>query len=407
MVTAVDTLAAALAGQPAIVLCLRKDDAEEWERSFAHTTAIVLRDRLIPAQHPLDQRDPRRLAAVLAIDPLTVPNDERSSLGVRNPVWQLFEDKTVIDCLWDRLGVPRPASVVGDHTLDLIAASRAVNRGDGVVCAVQTAGAEASANASGISWWSDGRPDLYLPRGSRVKIPPLLIGRAMRLHGLITDDLIAPFPTMNVVTLPRFPLHQFLCCGCVPAPLEMWAVDLTRQLGSGLRDLLGYRGVFSVDGILADRRFLPTDLNTRITSAIEAAPTDIRIRLQAANICAREHLRIDPAEIDDLCAAAFNTATTTIYGASATLGRTRAITIYDTPNGVSDQPDGPAIGNLSAARSIRGWTVSATLQSRYDPCRLAPTIWALSDRILGTDFGELGQPFDGSPAGDRRAQPSD
>jgi hypothetical protein len=193
----------------------------------------------------------------------------------------------------------------------------------------------------------------------------------------------------------------------VPAPPESWAIDLTRQLGSGIRNLLEYRGVFSVDGIVVDGQFLPTDLNTRLTSAIEAVPTDIRIRLQAANICAREHLRIDLTEIEDLSAAAFNTAMTTIYGASATLGRTRAITIYDTPNGVSDQPDGPALGNLSAARSIRGWTISATLQPGYDPCRPAPTIWALSDRILGTDFGDLGRPFDGSPAGDRRAQPSD
>jgi hypothetical protein len=240
-----------------------------------------------------------------------------------------------------------------------------------------------------------------------VKVTPLLIGRAMRLHGLINDDFVAPFPPMNVITLPKLRQHQFLCCGCVPAASETWAIDLTRQLGAGLRDLLGYRGVFSVDGVLVGRQFLPTDLNTRLTSAIEAAPTSVRVRIQAANICAREHLRVDLTEIDDLCAAAFNEATTTIYGASATLGRRRAVTLYDAADGVSDRPRGQAMGSLTAARSVRGWTVTATLQSGRDPGRLAPAIWALSDRVLGTDFGELGQPFDGLPAGDRRAQPSD
>ena len=40
--------------------------------------------------------------------------------------------------------------------------------------------------------------------------------------------------------------------------------DLARRVGDGLRERVGYRGAFTVDGVLAAEGFLPTELNPRL-----------------------------------------------------------------------------------------------------------------------------------------------
>lgn len=405
-----DTLRDHIGGRQALVMCGRRDDGDEWEQALPRSIAIVTGTTAIPHQDPLDDRDPTRTAVVLPIDPIAPAGaDSRQILGERQRVWRLFEDKTIIDCLWDAIGVARPPSIVGDHTLDLASAGAAVNRGDGIVCATQGPGGTPGANGHGIRWWTDQPPRLALTPGTRVKVTPLLAGRALRLHGLVAAGAVVPFPPMDLVTLPRLDRHEFLCCGAVPGPAEPWTWDLTRRLGAGIRDILGYRGVFSVDGIVVDGQFLPTDLNTRLTSAIESTPSHLRVRFQAANICAREGIPIEPAEIDHLSAEAFDTDETTIYGASSTIGSQRySSPIFQGPAGLTELPGTHTarIGSMMIARSPRGWTVRARLAAGHDPRLLAVDIWRLSDRVFGTDFGDLGQPFDRSAAGNRRTQPS-
>src|SRR2546421_149300 len=55
-------------------------------------------------------------------------------------------------------------------------------------------------------------------------------------------------------------------------------------------------------------------------------------------------------------------------------------------------------GWLLLTRSIRGWLLTASLNAAHLPlggpiCRLAPEVFRLSDRVLGTDFGDLAPPF--------------
>ena len=92
---------------------------------------------------------------------------------------------------------------------------------------------------------------------------------------------------------------------------------MTQRLGSALREGLRYRGAFSIDGILTAEGFRPTDFNARLTSAIEAAPADLRVGLQLANLLAREGRSLRPGTVARLATATFAPwQTYTVYGAA-------------------------------------------------------------------------------------------
>ena len=44
--------------------------------------------------------------------------------------------------------------------------------------------------------------------------------------------------------------------------------DLARRVGDGLRERVGYRGAFTVDGVLTAEGFLPTELNPRLGAGL-------------------------------------------------------------------------------------------------------------------------------------------
>lgn len=155
-----------------IVLCGRADDAAAWQDLLgpARCLAIALddapsevrprtlrgaSDHLAWQHHaiggldgsgwlaePADAFDPDHTATLVLPDPLDPPRaGTRRRFGVRQPAWRLFEDKTVVDTLWDAAGVPRAPSIVGDGTADLALLGAFVDQGTGVVCSCQPRGA--------------------------------------------------------------------------------------------------------------------------------------------------------------------------------------------------------------------------------------------------------------------------
>jgi hypothetical protein len=51
--------------------------------------------------------------------------------------------------------------------------------------------------------------------------------------------------------------------------------DLARRVGAGLRERVGYRGAFTVDGVLAAEGFLPTELNPRFGAGLATMTRDL------------------------------------------------------------------------------------------------------------------------------------
>src|SRR5207248_1658675 len=104
----------------------------------------------------------------------------------------------------------------------------------------------------------------------------------VRLHGLVLTDRVLPFPPMEIVTLLRADHGTFLCAGAVPtAGTDSGLVAITEQIGTGLRVSCNYLGAFAADGVLTLDGFRPTDLNARLTSAMEGSPPQARVDLHA------------------------------------------------------------------------------------------------------------------------------
>lgn len=431
--TAMERLDQVLDGAQLIVVCGRSDDASAWSDAFGSRRCLVLSldEAASKATRPLppnesgrlafhhdalagldgtgwlsdaaDTFDPHQRAALILPDPLDPPRaGSRRRLGERLRMWQLCEDKAVVDVIWDRLGVPRPRSVIADGAQNLAALGSLVDAEHGVVCAVQRIGAPPTGGAEGIWWWQRTYPSIAADLRHRVKVMPLLPGIPVRLHGMVFADVAVAFPPMEIVTLPRTSSGTFLCCGAVgvlpdSAPLRA----LTERIGEGLSSVLGYRGAFSVDGILSGADFQPTDLNTRLTSAMEAAPADVRIQLQAANVLAREGAcLVEASWIDSLADQAFDERAVTVYGASP-VAKAGSLELAVRWEGTELRQVGhleEADGWLNLAPSLRGWTLTARLLRHRLPTSRhagvhAPAIFRFADRVLGTDFGPLAMPF--------------
>ncbi|WP_431728319.1 hypothetical protein [Verrucosispora sp. TAA-831] len=425
-------------GARIIVICGRADDASAWRELLGSHRCLALALDDVPPQalsRPIrgasdqlawqhdaiagldgsgwlaalaDAFDPEHSASLLLPDPLDPPRaGDRRRIGARQPAWRMFEDKTTVDALWDAASIPRAPSIITDNPARLAELGRLVDQGSGVVCSYQPIGTGPTAGGDGIWWWRDGTPPARMPTdeaGSwRIRLMPLLEGTPIRLHGMVLGSAVIPFPPMELVTLPRPEHGTFLCAGAVPTLSH--AADLvtqTTRLGAGLRAHLGYRGGFSVDGILTASGFLPTDFNARLTSAMEAAPTGLRVQLHTVNLLAREYIEPDLSAVPQLAAETFAASTTyTLFGAATHVGRTspRETAARWRGDRLVAAPSGAADGRLVIAPSPRGWLLTATLApdrlpsgSRVGPW--APEVFRLSDEVFGTNFGNLAPPFE-------------
>lgn len=77
----------------------------------------------------------------------------RKSLSYRRPEWLALDDKTVIDRVWDEMGIPRERSEVVDvvDKEKILAAMRRLNMGDGVVLSGDSRDG-VSSSAIGTRW---------------------------------------------------------------------------------------------------------------------------------------------------------------------------------------------------------------------------------------------------------------
>lgn len=347
------------------------------------------------------------LAGVLVLpDPLDPPRaGARRRLGKRHPSARLLEDKGLADTLWDYIGLDRAQSIVGDAGQDVEILGAILDRGVGVVCSVLSRDDGPSSGGDGIWWWRQSRPPRRMQPipPVRIRLMPLLEGLPVRLHGLVLGSDVVGFPPMEIVSLPRPNRGTFLLAGQVPTavPQRKELAARTERIGEALRAGTGYRGAFAVDGVLTDTGFLPTDFNARLTSAMEPAPSRLRVQLHLVNLLAREGVEIDPVVVRRLARQIFSRRTNyTLYGAAADMradAEVQAGVRWDGTRLVPAEGQ-PEHGRITIAPSIRGWKVTATLRIDQLPgdgplSLLAPQVFQLSDDVFGTDFGSLTAPF--------------
>ena len=237
--------------------------------------------RLLPAEvlAAMDRWDPAREALVLSpmFNELPVIAGRRV-YGPRRAGWRRLEDKVVVDALWDDLGICRaPSEVVPAEAAALRAAAGRLDRGAGTAWA-----GDARQGFHGGAFclrWVRGEAGaaeaaaFLAARCDRVRVMPFLEGIPCSIHGMVFPRGVATFRPVELVTLRRPGCNRLRYAGAAtfwdpPAADREVMRALARRVGEGLRERVGYRGAFTVDGVLAAEGFLPTELNPRLGAGL-------------------------------------------------------------------------------------------------------------------------------------------
>lgn len=244
------------------------------------------------AAEAIERFDPERRARVLrpmfgGLDTVA----DRPVYGTRPRGWRDLEDKTVCDGLWDAAGVSRaPSRVVPVDADALRLAARALDRGAGTVWAADNrlgfhGGAELT------RWVVDDRDvdeavALFAACAWRVRVMPFVEGRPCSIHGWVLGDRVLAFRPIEMVVLRR--RRRFRYAGCAsfwdpPHAVRTAMRRVVRRVGRHLRDSVGYRGAFTVDGVASVDGFVPTELNPRFGAGLQVVAGGIGIPLYLLN----------------------------------------------------------------------------------------------------------------------------
>ncbi|WP_242586669.1 hypothetical protein [Streptomyces sp. MST-110588] len=233
----------------------------------------------------------------------------RQVYGWRRPEWAAVEDKTTIDRLWAAAGVAAPPHVVvaaeelrrgpqgagPQGAGPLGAGPQGTGNGIGLGIGIGIgeiagpAGVVVAADSTrghvgdslGLRWVPDpGDPDRFQEsvrdlagRADRVRIARFADGVPCSVLGMALPDGIAVFSPIEIVTLGDPETGRLLFCGSSthwrPGPAAVRDMrDATRRAGRELVRTTGYRGIFSVDGLLTPDGFTATELNPRHASGL-------------------------------------------------------------------------------------------------------------------------------------------
>ncbi|MDQ3627526.1 MAG: hypothetical protein M3419_01660 [Actinomycetota bacterium] len=221
----------------------------------------------------------------------------RPVVGGRAPGWAAVEDKMQGDAWWTAGGVEHLASAVVPATLDAAtAAALDVDRGQGCVWSGDArdginGGAEYVRRVRDEAQARDAAA-FFAARCDRVRISPYLEGTACGIHGFVLPDGVAAFRPVEQMTLVDPASGRFVFAGMStwwdppPGAREDMRAS-ARRIGEVLRERVGYRGGFSIDGVLTTDGFRPTELNPRFSGGLNeiaraVAPLPLELAQYAA-----------------------------------------------------------------------------------------------------------------------------
>lgn len=231
----------------------------------------------------------------------------RPVYGGRRPQWRAFEDKMVVDALWDEAGISRAPSAI----VDVCDAERAA-----IGLATDLGSVWAADNTEG--WHGGGdytrwmRPNVdnsdtvawFREHATQVRVMPFLEGLPCSIHGFITNSGIAVFRPVELFILrdrnhPRFYYAQGANFWSPPEQVvnEMRAAAL--RVGRELRRRVSYRGAFGIDGVLTVDGFRPNELNPRLTigHGLQCRPLEIPLG-SMERLMLEDDLDIDAADLE-------------------------------------------------------------------------------------------------------------
>jgi hypothetical protein len=235
----------------------------------------------VPAavQRAVDQWDPERAALTYrTFFSAGRPVAQRPCFGGRPQAWQALEDKTTVDSLWSAAGVSMaPQRVVEFTTQAVCDAALALDVGHGTVWAGDNTDGF-NGGAAYTRWVRDSESreralSFFEGRVEHIRVMPFLEGLPCSIHGIVCpgDEHIVTLRPMEMVVV-RGP-DGFKYAGAAGTWLPSDSVraemrDIARRVGEQLRSEHGYRGCFTVDGVMTERGFRPTELNPRFGAGL-------------------------------------------------------------------------------------------------------------------------------------------
>lgn len=279
-----------------------------------HISQRLLGDLPHQAKVAIDWYDPNNEAVVVGTflhEQPTVAG--RQSLAYRKPEWLALDDKTVIDQIWDKIGIPREQSeVVSVDREDVSTATNRLNKGDGVVWSGDSRDG-ISGGAIGTRWVRSGADvdkalEYYLKHCDRLRVMPFLEGIPCSIHGMVFADYVAAFRPVEMMTLRKPESNEFFYAGTAtywdPTPSDRESMRImAKSIGDNLREMVDYRGIFTVDGVMTKDGFRPTELNPRSGAGIKpilAGMSELPLELIAQALVAGADVDFKPKELETL-----------------------------------------------------------------------------------------------------------
>ncbi|MCY3840185.1 MAG: hypothetical protein OXH09_16305 [Gammaproteobacteria bacterium] len=390
------------------VLGLESKDILEEHRNLQH----VIDDLPGELRQAIDAWDPTESASFIFSSPLAASRTAapRRPYGARAAAWAALEDKVQIDAFWDASRVERaPSRIVPVDYEAIRTAAEALDQGLGTVWAADARDGT-HGGGLGLRWvrpGDDGRASYESLRrmADRVRVMPFLEGIPASIHGIVFPDAVVVFRPVEMVVLRPAEGDRLFYAGCAtafdPSPDDRASMcDVAYRAGVALRETVGYRGPFGIDGILSEDGYVPTEMNAR--SGAGLGPLAVGLpNLPLAPLCLAisqgekldyrpdllEKAVVESADAHRTCAGWAVTRTT--FDLGGVLEVVRDGDEYR-EGGSGEEPH----GTFQFGPSVMGGFVRFVLH----PSRIqrgsstAPEViraLRFADRTLGTDFGEL------------------
>jgi hypothetical protein len=371
-----------------------------------------LRDLPHDARVALERWDPdrraRALGAIVLSDVREVAG--RARYARRLPEWAALEDKTQSPAFFDSIGVRRGAlAVVRAEPGCLRSADARLDRGLGTVWAGDT---RQGINGGGaFVRWVRGEESareaeaFFAARCDRVRVMPFIAGIPCSIHGIVFPEGAAVFRPIEMLTLRRPTAGRFTYAGTAsywdpPADDRAAMRETARRVAEGLRAQLGYRGAFTLDGVLGPDGFVPTELNPRIGAGMrhlcERTP-ELPLLPLAFAAAEGEPLDYRPRALEEVVLELADAKRSGGPRVSVPTrwDETRSLRLVERPEGVREADEGEeADGVLLAGPSDTGGF--ATYIPRIEGVAIGPSfapravrVLAAADALVGADIGPL------------------
>lgn len=356
----------------------------------------------------LDAYDPDREALVFGtLFALEREVAGRRVYGGRKKAWEALEDKTAIGPVFDRAGVEvAPSEVVEvgsarDSSVRLDAGTGTAWAGD--------ARSGWWGGASYFKWVRDeddaAQAEAFFGNHcDRVRVMPFLEGIPCSVHGVVFAETEIALRPVEMLTLRRKDRSELMYAGIAtywdpPSDDRDVMRDAALRVGRALRELVDYRGVFTLDGVLTADGFRPTEINPRagagLSPQIAACGLDLGVVNKA--IVAGEPFDWRPNDLEEFVISAADAQRSARCFALISQKRTatesvpiakrdgRYVRLVEGENGDGELVFGPAVsGGMvryvpAAERVLKGPSFAPT----------AVDAFAFADDEFGTGIGRL------------------